>query len=194
MALLRTVLPTPPSSIVSSALLHRAHLPPHDTVHAIALPSPSSHTSPHGPPTRLKGIIKESEIPSAIGKSAPHGSIFMTHASPDLPAERKVQSGLVVTTTKAQVVVSQKSGKWVVEVTGAKDSDVENASKEGAGCGVEVEVGMFGRAVGAVKEGKKVSEPDYGTPRGALWDVAMIEACLTSDGKVVDLEKLIEGK
>ncbi len=193
-AQIRTILPNPPSTILSSASLHRAHLPPHDTVIALASPSPSTHSSPHGPPTKLKGVHSESDIPSAIGDSAPHGTILLTFATPDLPADKKVQGGLVVTTTKAQVVVEQKNGKWFVTVTGAKDSGVESGSKEGASEGVPIEVGMFGRAVAAAKEGKKATEEDYGTPRGSLWDVALLQACLTSNGKEVNLEALIAGK
>ncbi len=193
-ALLRTVLPNLPTTIVSSASLHRTHIPPHDTVIGLASHSPSATTSPHGPPTRLKGIIKESDIPSDIGKSSPNGTILLSFGTPDLPNESKIQGGLVVTTVNGQVVVGQKGGKWVVTTTGAKDSDVKDETKEGPGEGVKVEVGMFARAVAAVKEGKKNDEKDLGTPRGAMWDLAVIEALLTSNGKTVELESLISGK
>ena len=194
MAMLRTVLPTLPSTILSAASLHRTHLPPHDTIMAIALPPTASLTSAHGPPTKLKGINKESDIPAEIGKSGPQGTILLTFATPDLPSGSKVPGGLVVTTLYAQVVVEQKGGKWVVTTTGAKGSGVESETKEGPSEGVKVEVGMFGRAVAAAKQGQSATEEDFGTPRGALWDVAVIEACLTSDGKPLNVEELIAGK
>ena len=193
-AMLRTVLPIPPTTILSATSLHRTHLPPHDTIMAIALPSTASHTSAHGPPTKLKGIIAESDIPAEIGKSAPHGTILLTFATPDLPSEFKVPGGLVVTTLHAQVVIEQKGGKWVITTTGAKDSGVKSETKDGPSEGVEVEVGMFGRAVVAAKQGHSANEEDYGTPRGALWDLAVVEACLTSNGKPINVEELIAGK
>ena len=185
MAMLRTVLPTLPSTILSAASLHRTHLPPHDTIMAIALPPTASLTSAHGPPTKLKGITKESDIPAEIGKSGPQGTILLTFATPDLPSGSKVPGGLVVTTLYAQVVVEQKGGQWGVTTT---------ETKEGPSEGVKVEVGMFGRAVAAAKQGQSATEEDFGTPRGALWDVAVIEACLTSDGKPLNVEELIAGK
>ena len=195
-ALLRTVLPNPPASILSCSSLHRTHLPPHDTVLALALPSPSSSTPPHGPATKLNALFSTSDIPTSLGNSSAQGTILLTFATPDLSGEKKQSNGLVVTTTNAQVTVESKGGKWVVSVAGSKGSGVEDAVKEGKSEGVEVEVGMFARAVAAVKEGKggDGGEKNHGEPRGAMWDLAVIEACLTSEGKSVDLERLIAGK
>lgn len=55
--------------------------------------------------------------------------------------------------------------------------------------GVEEEVAQFARAVLDKGEGEK--EVNRAEPRAALWDLALLEGCLTSDGKVVDLSKLV---
>lgn len=78
-----------------------------------------------------------------------------------------------------------------VRVTGAKDSGVKNELKEGKPSGVDVEIGAFGRAIEAVKAGQENPEENWGDVRGGLWDVALIEALLTSQGKEVVLEQAI---
>ena len=190
-AMLRTVLPNPPASIISSASLHRTHIPPLDTVIALALPPASAITEAHGPTTKLKPIHSLSDIPSEIGKSGPTGTILLTWATPDVPNEKKPLSGMDITTTNAQITVKRGGSGWEVSVSGAKGSDVEDQTFEGPSEGVKVEIAMFGRAVGEAKEGKSFSEEDLGTPRGALWDLAVIEACLTSNGKPVELAPLV---
>lgn len=56
--------------------------------------------------------------------------------------------------------------------------------------GVENEIKFFAQAVLGQKD-----EPEAegkGEPRGAIRDVAVIEASLTSEGQLVDLKKLLE--
>jgi hypothetical protein len=191
-AILRTVLPQPPSQILAVSSLHRAHLPPHDTLLALALPHSSQLSAPHGPPTKLKVPQDSSVIPTSIGQSAPQGTILLTFASPDVPGDSRVPAGLRVTCLHGTVsILAAKRGSWELTVTPAEGSEVKGIKESGESVGVVEEIGMFCKAVVAVKEGTPVQEKDLGEPRGALWDLGVIEAMLTSEGKLVDLDQLV---
>ena len=193
-ATLRTVLPeyARPHTIVSHSALHRAHLPPHDTVLGLSLPAQSSSVAPHGSPTALKALITESEIPGGLGKSAPAGTILLSFALPDTPPESRAPQGLVVTTLNAVVEITNQNRKWTYEIVPAAGSAVKAHKETEPADGVEKELGTFARAIEAAKSGGQVQpEDDLGNPRGTLWDVAVIQALLTSNGQPVELEKLI---
>lgn len=190
-ALLRAVLPTRPASILASNALHRTLLQPHDTVMGLALPPASAVTEPHGPTTKLTTAIHKS-APVANGQSSPQGTILMSFACPQIPAEAKSGNGLFITCLNGSVLIQfLPTGSIQVRVTGSEGSGVKNEVKEGKPSGVDVEIGAFGRAIAAAKAGKENPEKDWGDVRGGLWDVAVIEALLTSQGKAIDLEEAI---
>jgi hypothetical protein len=85
-------------------------------------------------------------------------------------------------------VVVLKGGKsWSVEVLSSDDkvkSIIPGGTRSFPSRGVPEEVEQFAAACG------DKSEVNRAEPRDALWDLAFIESCLTSNGKPVDLEKL----
>lgn len=101
----------------------------------------------------------------------------------------------MVVTCLNGVVRLEGGQKWTVFVE-SEDEAVVKASGQAAteggeafpSTGVEEEVAQFARAVLAKGEKKEVNRAE---PRAALWDLALLEGCLTSDGKVVDLTKLV---
>lgn len=194
-AVLRTVLPSSaqPSTIISTASLHRTHLLPHDSILGLSLPSPSSLTPAHGPSTKLTSSnLKESDLPD-VGKSGTHGSINFSFAIPDVDDEGKRPNGLYVTLLNGILKVEMPVGKreWQITLIPSKDSKLEKIEKRGKTEGVEVEIEQFGKAVLAKKQGKEYQE-NFGEPRGALWDLAIVQALLESNGKPIDIAQLIE--
>lgn len=111
----------------------------------------------------------------------------MTFAKPDLPEEARRPEGLFVTTLNGAVHIIHEGRNYVVKVFGANGSGVKTEERRSAEKGVEVELKEFVEAI----EGKSEGKPDNGDVRGALWDVALIEALLTSEGKEVNLEALL---
>ena len=190
-AMLRNVLPNPPATIISSASLHRTHLPPHDTVIALSLPSPSATLDPSGPPTQLNAINKVSDIPAELGKSIPAGTITMSWGAPDLDSQPPMS--LTITCLNAKVSYYRGDEGWTVEVDPAKGSKVKKEKRSEPTSGIERHCGYFARAVQAVKSGNEVNnEEDLGRPETSLWDVAFIQALLTSNGEKVDIQGLID--
>lgn len=178
--------------MISTAALHRAHLPPHDTIQAIVLSAKESTTDPHGKPTALETLREASEIPGGLGKSSPTGSVLFTVAHPDTPPESREPSGITVMTLNAVVKIYQGSDrKWNLKVIPAADTGVKSVEESHAADGVENELDAFKKTVLAAKEGKEVPESSRGYPTGPLWDVAFIQALLTSNGSPVELGKLL---
>jgi hypothetical protein len=132
-------------------------------------------------------------MPVPPGKSSPQGTILISFAAPDLALEDRLPASLRVTCVNAIVQVRGSSAGWTVEVLPAKGSKVEKFSEESAGNGVEVELREWAEAIAAAKAGKESDKRDDGAPRLALWDLAFVEALLTSEGKEVELESLISG-
>ncbi|WVQ99945.1 hypothetical protein IAU59_007088 [Kwoniella sp. CBS 9459] len=203
-ALLRVVLPVSarPSSLIGFSALHRTHLLPHDTLQAISLPPTTSTTDSHGPKTKLTTAeTSEKDIPTSIGKSSPRGQIHFSFATPDLPLEKKQPNGISITCLNAIVNITSnnKTRNWEIEVIPAKlqgeVSHVTPINKDGPSVGVEVEIDMFAQAISTLKQGDRIiadlEETDYGKPRDALWDLAVLEAMLSSDGKEVSVDKLV---
>ncbi|KAL1730776.1 hypothetical protein EV714DRAFT_249781 [Schizophyllum commune] len=163
-AALRTVLGKPIETISSFAALNREILPPHDTIHAIA----------------------------AAGRA--HGNITITFASPT--KSKADTDDYVFIGTKGWIGIRIVPDKKLYRVTtmwrasGDKEEykEDEDVAEVPQGKGVQHELGAFFDAV-AGKEGA----PKVGEPLDALRDVAFIQAALNSEGKPVDLLKLIEG-
>lgn len=190
-ALLRAVLPVRPASIIARNALHRKLLLPHDTVVGLALPPDSATVPPHGESTKLTTALNNTGIVEN-GTSQPQGTILMSFACPNIPAEGKSGNGLFITCLNGSVMISSlPTGVLSIRVTGAEGSGVKSQVKEGKPSGVECEIGAFGRAIACIKEGKENQEENVGDVRGGLWDIAVIEALLTSQGKEVVLEEAI---
>ncbi|ODN92763.1 NAD-binding Rossmann fold oxidoreductase [Cryptococcus wingfieldii CBS 7118] len=192
-AFLRTVLPPAarPASVVAFSSLHRAFLLPHDTIQAIALPAPSSTIPPNGPKTKLSSAdITESEVPTQPGQSTPRGQVTMSFAKPDLPPSAQTPNGLYITLLNGFFSIeSSLTREWVAKFVPAQGSGLEAKEKRSQMEGVEVEIGMFAKAVAAQKEGKESGEQNFGEPRGALWDLGMLEAMLNSNGAETKIEQ-----
>lgn len=190
-ALLRAVLPVKPSSIIAHNALHRKLLLPHDTIMGLALPPSSATVEPHGPSTKLSTALNTTGIVEN-GTSQPQGTILMSFAAPNIPAEGKSGNGLFITCLNGSVnIASLPNGKLSVRVTGAEGSNVKNEYKEERPSGVDVEIAAFGRAITCLKDGVENQEENWGDVRGGLWDISVIQALLTSQGKEVVLEDSI---
>lgn len=169
-----------PTQVIAQPTLHRTHLGPHDTIVAIAS-APQQTTEPHG-----EDFPQPKNAPQGLGKATPSGTILISFTQPDLPA------GFPLTlrfTCLNGVLTLTGGGQWKVSVS-SRDEKVLEAVKSQEeesypSCGVPEEVAQFGRAcLGQSGESNKAE------PKSALWDLALIEACLTSDGKPVDVAKL----
>jgi hypothetical protein len=172
-----------PTQVVAFKSLNRTHVGPHDTIVAIGS-NPSLTTEPHGPEFPQPKVA-----PQGVGKSMPTGTITFSFANPRTPVFR----GPSLTITCLNGNVRLEGGqKWTVKVESEDEEVVKaaGAAAQGDGeafpsTGVEEEVAQFAKAV--LKQGDEVNRAE---PRGALWDLSLLEACLTSDGKLVDLTKL----
>lgn len=129
------------------------------------------------------GIVELSwggPVPSRVTDA--HDSISVTGERGWLESTRGPQGIRVVVRTavlddKGKPVLDAETGKWKEDVLVVEEKSV----------GVEKEIrGWLEAAEGA--------DDGLDDPRGTLWDVAFIEAALGSDGKPVDLVKLVEGK
>lgn len=192
--MIRHILPAhaQPTTIISTASLHRAHLPPHDTIQALALPSPDTSSQAHGAETALEAINQPSDIPGGIGKSSPTGQILFSFALPDTEPSTRTPNGLTITTLNAVVSVTQTPKReWVLKVIPGKGTDVQPKEEAKGVDGVENELRDFVSAVNATREGKELDGKALaGYPTGPLWDVGFIQALLTSQGKPVELASL----
>lgn len=194
--MLRTVLPQPPQYVISTASLHRTHLPPHDTLLGLALPSESATTAPHGPPTQLETIRNTTSIPTEIGTSSPSGTITLSFSLPDTPPATRAPQGLVVTCKDAVLRITNQARVWTLQVIPGANTGVEALEETQKALGVETEVGTFARVVKARKDGggsgpAEDDDEKRGDPRGALWDLAVIQAMLNSNGQKKDINELL---
>lgn len=143
------------------------HLPPHDTIHATVKAADGSH-----------GIVEMSfgaPVPSRAQES--NGGISITGTEGWIWIKNlKNDAGVQVVRVTTKRVVRNEQG----EDTGEEEEVLEERS-----CGVEEELKSFFAAVSGNDDG-------FGTPFGALKDVAWIQAALTSDGNPVDLVKLVQ--
>ncbi|WWC57826.1 uncharacterized protein I303_100361 [Kwoniella dejecticola CBS 10117] len=193
-AMLRVILPDPPAAVVSSASLHRKHTPPHDTILALVLPASSATKEPSGSTTKLDiNRLQAAKLPEP-GKSTPAGTITFTWALPDIePRPPKELQVLNITCLNGKLTLINDSGTRILEVSPANGSRVKAVKETSAKKGVEVELAYFARAVQATKAGRAVDPAeDYGTPINTVWDVAVIQAMLQSNGNKVDIQQLID--
>jgi len=181
-ALLRVLIPAPFATLTSFASLSREHLLPHDTITALLSCGPPASSS------------------KPIDKPA-HGIFELSFAAP-APSRNGVGNATVVTGNKgwlqiANAKVKGADGKEtsVVRVTvhtvthepkneGEELKEVEEVIDEEQ-TSVQSEIASFLEAL-------KGKDDGLGEPRGALKDVAIIEASLKSEGQPIDLKKLVK--
>lgn len=166
-----------PTQVISLKSLHRTHLGPHDSIHAI-VSAPSRAVDPHG-----EDFPQPSNMPQGLGKSVPSGTVTFSFAQPDLPAA--IPNTWTFTCLNA--VVTVKMG-WTVEISTSDEAVkklLPEGKKEFKSNGVPGEVEQWAKAI----LGKDEEKVNRGEPVDALWDLAFIESCLESDGKPVDLAK-----
>ena len=190
-SLLRTVLPPSarPAALVGSAALHKAYLLPHDTITGMALPSTSSFRTPDGTQEQ-KATLVDAKIPGGVGVSKPCGTILLTWAMPNIAPESRPTQGLTVTCANAVVSITNVNRLWTFKVTPSQGTDIKGVQERSQANGVEVELNAIAKAIEAAKAGQPVPD-DLGNPRGPLWDLAAIEALLTSNGRKIELAELI---
>jgi len=204
-ALLRLVLPTRMTHLTAYASLSKSYLAPHDAIYAVVknapVPTESAVQDPKTTPTPFAhGVLELAFSAPTASRSSPqngNGTIF---------------TGAAGFITLSRGKFADGSGKLSVEVTKvvkSKGPDGEDKETESVTTyeekerGVEVEIGAFLRAISPVsrsvisneslayKGGSGAYLDHIGEPRGALQDVAIIQAGLTSAGKEVDLVGLV---
>lgn len=166
-----------PTQVIALKSLHRTHLGPHDSIHAI-VSAPSKASEPHG-----EEFPQPSNPPQGLGKSIPSGTVTFSFAQPDLPAGipgvwRFFCLNAVVTVTMG----------WSVEISTSNEEVKQllpDGKKEFKSNGVPAEVEQWAKAILGTAD-EKINR---GEPIDALWDLAFIESCLESDGKPVNLGK-----
>ncbi|OCH90165.1 oxidoreductase family protein [Obba rivulosa] len=164
-AALRILLPSPLQTLSGFASLAKDYLAPHDTINAAVQTSDGAH-----------------------------GLVELTWGAPTPSRAANAAGGLTVTGTKGWLAINQvqAGGGSVLRTTvyqlqtdadGKEVGETEEVIEKRV-MGVEVEIGSFLDAVAGTDDG-------IGSPRGALSDVAFIEAALNSNGAPVDLLKLV---
>lgn len=160
------------------ASLNADWLAPHDTINAVVKSADGSH-----------GVFELSvAAPTQSRASASNGN------------------GIIVTGTNGYITVDQATARDPVTGTEqpvfrvvirsvSRDADGKQVGPEREEVidepmrGVELQLASF---FAAALEGKGNNDGNgLGSPRGALCDVAFIEAALNSHGELVDLEKLV---
>ncbi|KAL1413381.1 hypothetical protein Q8F55_001143 [Vanrija albida] len=192
-ALLRTVLPTPPARLIAHKSLHRAHMVPHDTITALALPPRGSEVAPHGAATTVGGTGDPAAL-LAAGRSQATGTIILSWAIPDTPRASRPPNELYVVAEHATLRLVNHGRSWTVELTPGAGTPAKAAFKEGKVSGVEAELAAFGDAVRAAVDGAHDAQTNFGSPEDALWDLAFIQAALGSDGREVSIEGVARGE
>lgn len=178
-AVLRCVLPASylPTTITAHKALHRSHMPPHDTLIGLALPSPQATTEPQGSFNPGEGTIELKDMPVKPGKSSPVGSFTLSWALPDTQRDSRAQNELRVTCAHATLTLINKGRSWRLELRGEDGGEVQDVSEEGPVSGVARELAEFAAAIAGEKG------VNNGEPRAALWDVGFVEAALESEGR-----------
>ncbi|WVQ67595.1 uncharacterized protein L199_005798 [Kwoniella botswanensis] len=193
-AMLRNILPDPPAAVIASASLHRKHTPPHDTILALVLPDSAATKEPSGSSSKLDIARQHRPNLPQPGKSSPAGTITFTWALPNIESQlpRDLQV-LNITCLNGKLTLVNDSGTRTLELAPAAGTQVEAVKETSPKKGVEVELAYFARAVLATKAGRAIDPAeDYGKPIDTLWDVAVIQAMLQSNGNKVDIKQLID--
>ncbi|EGN93485.1 hypothetical protein SERLA73DRAFT_189645 [Serpula lacrymans var. lacrymans S7.3] len=170
-ASLRVMLPSSLTHLSGFASLNKDYLAPHDTINTILKAADGSH-----------GIFELSfAAPSASRSSIGNGTIITGTDGYLTVAQTKVQDP-VTGGDKSVFRVTIKSVKTENGKAGPEKEEVIDEAVRG----VELELASF---FAAALEGK---DDGLGDPLGALKDVALIQAALNSEGKLVDLENLVQ--
>ncbi|OAX32162.1 NAD(P)-binding protein [Rhizopogon vinicolor AM-OR11-026] len=171
-AALRVILPSSMTHLSGFASLNKNWLAPHDTINATIKAADGSHG------TFELSFAAPSPSRSGAGGG---GGIIITGTDGWLQVQQMQARDFVHNTEKRIFRITVKSATR--DANGVLGPEKEEVIDEPIR-GVEMEQASFFAAL----EGK---DDGLGSPFGALKDVAVIEAALTSDGKLMDLEKLI---
>ena len=181
-ALLRVLVPSPFRSLTSYASLSREHLLPHDTITALLSCSAPGSSVKHPIDAPAHGIFELSFAAPAPSRSGVGNATLITGNKGWLEissAKVKNDDGKEVSVIRVTVHrvthEPQSEGEVLTE-----DATVFDEPQRG----VEAEIESFLHAINGHDDG-------LGNPSAALKDVAIIQAALTSEGVVVDLEKLV---
>ncbi|KIJ64973.1 hypothetical protein HYDPIDRAFT_111692 [Hydnomerulius pinastri MD-312] len=170
-AALRVMLPSAMTHLSGFASLNVEWLAPHDTINTIIKSADGSHgifELSFGAPTSSRTSIGNGTI---ITGTDGYLTVGQTKVKDPVTGGDKSVFRIVI-----KSVTRDADGKPGPEKEEVIDEPVR---------GVELELASF---FAAALEGK---DDGLGSPLGALRDVAIIEAALNSDGKSIDLEKLV---
>lgn len=169
-AALRVILPSAMTHLSGFASLNKEWLAPHDTINTIIKNADSSH-----------GIFELSFAAPSPSRSDSGRDIVITGTDGWLQVQQTLARDLVHNVDKPIFRITIKSATR--DANGELGPEKEEVIDEPIR-GVELEQASFFAALDGKDDG-------LGSPLGALKDVAVIEAALTSDGKLIDLGKLI---
>lgn len=171
------MLPDPIAQVTSYASLSRSHLPPHDTI------------------TALLSCTPFIDPPYAAKDKAAHGVFELSFASP-CPSRAGVGNATIITGDKGwlQIATVKVDEKSVVRTTIHKV--IHEPEREGETLTEEEEIidetpRSIEAEISAFVDLLHGKDDGIGDPWKALFDVAVIQAALTSEGNAVDLQRLL---
>ncbi|KAG1847145.1 hypothetical protein C8R48DRAFT_615891 [Suillus tomentosus] len=169
-AALRVILPSAMTYLSGFASLNKEWLAPHDTINTIIKNADGSH-----------GIYELSFAAPSPSRTSAGGGLVFTGADGWLQVQQTRVRDLIHNVEKPILRVTIKSATRDANgVLGPEKEEVIDEPMRG----VELEQASFFAAIDGKDDG-------LGSPLGALKDVAVIQAALTSGGELIDLEKLI---
>ncbi|KAG1785284.1 uncharacterized protein HD556DRAFT_1250178 [Suillus plorans] len=169
-AALRVILPSSMTHLSGFASLNKEWLAPHDTINTIIKNADGSH-----------GIYELSFAAPSPSRANAGGGLVFTGADGWLQVQQTRARDLIHNVEKPILRVTIKSATR--DANGVLGPEKEEVIDEPIR-GVELEQASFFAAIDGKDDG-------LGSPLGALKDVAVIQAALTSGGELIDLEKLI---
>jgi predicted dehydrogenase len=169
-AALRVILPSAMTHLSGFASLNKEWLAPHDTINTIIKNADSSH-----------GIFELSFAAPSPSRSDAGRGIVITGADGWLHIQQTLARDLIHNVEKPifRITIKFATRDANGELGPEKEEVIDEPIR-----GVELEQASFFAALDGKDDG-------LGSPIGALKDVAVIEAALTSDGELIDLEKLM---
>ncbi|KAG2124879.1 hypothetical protein DEU56DRAFT_963199 [Suillus clintonianus] len=169
-AALRVILPSAMTHLSGFASLNKQILAPHDTINTIIKNADGSH-----------GIFELSFAAPSLSRCDLERGIIITGTDGWLKVQQTMVRDLIRNVEEPGFRVTIKSAtRGANGVLGPEKEEVIDEPFRG----VELEQASFFVALAGKDDG-------LGSPLGALKDVAVLEAALTSGGELVDLEKLI---
>jgi len=165
------MLPSAMTHLSGFASLNKEWLAPHDTINTTIKNADGSH-----------GIFELSFAAPSPSRSGVGGGLIITGTDGWLQVQQTKARDLVHNVEKSVFRITIKSA--IRDANGVLGPEKEEVIDEPIR-GVEMEQASF---FAAALEGQ---DDGLGSPRGALKDVAVIEAALTSHGNLIDLENLI---